>query len=142
MNQKNKPVICYTDGAARGNPGPAGIGIIITAHDGTTIAEIHDFIGDKLTNNVAEYSAVIRLLKELVKRGLNHAVVNIDSELIVNQINGIYRTKDVTLRELLDTVKQLQQNLVDVEYKYVPREQNKIADKLANTALNLHNARK
>jgi len=138
MKQNNKAVVCYTDGGARGNPGPAGIGVVIKSSDGTDIKKINEYIGDNITNNIAEYCAVIRLFEELIKLKIKTATVNLDSELVVNQLTGNYRVKDEKLKLLAIKVKTLENQLESVSYHYIPREQNKEADKLVNIALNLN----
>lgn len=133
---KNKSVICYVDGASRGNPGPSGVGVVIKDTHDTTLKEIKEYIGEK-TNNVAEYSAVICALRELKKMKVTNAVVNIDSNLVVNQLNGLYRTKEENLRSLLLEIKNIECDFSSISYNYLPREKNKTADKLANIAINL-----
>ncbi len=136
-----KKLTVYLDGASRGNPGPAGVGIVISDEKGKVISEINEYIG-KTTNNVAEYTALIRALEEIgiiAGKAPKGVAVKfyLDSELLVNQISGTYRTKDKNLFSLLQQVRQLSSNLAKVEYQYIPREKNKIADKLANKAINL-----
>ncbi len=136
-----KKLTVYLDGASRGNPGPAGVGIVISDEKGKVISEINEYIG-KTTNNVAEYAALIRALEEIgIIAGKPPKEVAVkfylDSELLVNQINGTYRTKDKNLFSLLQQVRKLSSNFTKVEYQYIPREKNKIADKLANKAINL-----
>ena len=136
-----KKLIIHLDGASRGNPGPAGIGIVISDEKGKIISQINEYIGE-VTNNVAEYLALIRALKEISglagKRFSGLAVkFYLDSELLVNQINGLYRTKDKNLFNLLQQVRKLISNFQKVEFQYIPREENKLADKLANRAINL-----
>jgi ribonuclease HI len=133
---KNRFVVCYVDGASRGNPGPSGIGVSIQDDKNNVIKEIKEYIGLK-TNNVAEYIAVIRALKELKKMKISNGIINLDSELVVNQINGIYRTKDNVLRDLLLQIKEIEKEFSSIKYNYIPRNKNKIADKLANIAINL-----
>ena len=133
---KNRFVVCYVDGASRGNPGPSGIGVSIQDDKNNIIREIKEYIGLK-TNNVAEYIAVIRALKELKKMKISNGIINLDSELVVNQINGIYRTKDNVLRDLLLQIKEIEKEFSSIKYNYIPRNKNKIADKLANIAINL-----
>jgi len=133
---KNRFVVCYVDGASRGNPGPSGIGVSIQDDKNNVIKEIKEYIGLK-TNNVAEYIAVIRALKELKKMKISNGIINLDSELVVNQINGIYRTKDNVLRDLLLQIKEIEKEFSSIKYNYIPRNKNKVADKLANIAINL-----
>lgn len=131
-----KKLIVYTDGAARNNPGPAGIGIVIKNSSEKTIKEINEYIG-KATNNVAEYRAVIRALEEVNKIGASTVDFFLDSELVVKQLNGLYRVRDVNLQQLLLRVRELEKDIDDIKFSYVPRENNKEADKLANIAINL-----
>jgi ribonuclease HI len=135
---KRKPefATCYVDGASRGNPGPSGIGVVVRNSKGETIAEVKEYIGEG-TNNVAEYQSVIRALKELKKLNISGAVINIDSELIVNQLNGNYRIKNQVLFGLAKSIRQLEKDFSFVNFSYIPREKNKVADKLANVAINL-----
>lgn len=123
----------FTDGAARGNPGPAGIGIVVK-QAGKTIAEIADYIGET-TNNIAEYSAFIRGLEEATKLKAKQISVFCDSELLVKQIKGEYRVKNQGLKPLFIRAKALIDNFAKFEVKYIPREQNKEADKLANQGI-------
>ncbi|MFH1361997.1 MAG: ribonuclease HI family protein [bacterium] len=123
----------YTDGAARGNPGPAGIGILIKQAD-KIIAEISDYIGET-TNNIAEYSAFIRGLEEAAKLKAKEVSVFCDSELLVKQIKGEYRVKNQGLRPLFARAKALLDNFDKFSLKHIPREQNKEADALANRGI-------
>jgi len=121
------------DGASRGNPGNAAIGIIIKK-DNVVIKEIGEYLG-KTTNNVAEYSALIRGLEEVLIMGHHEALFISDSQLIVEQIKGNYKVKDETLKVLFHKAKALISKMKSFSIKHVPREQNKEADKLANKAL-------
>ena len=129
----NKVIIC-TDGAARGNPGPAAIGATIKDEHGRLIASISRRIGTT-TNNQAEYAAVIAALEEAIKLGAKQVYVKSDSELVVKQINGRYRVKKPALKPLHQQVKQLQSLLESFTITHIPREQNTEADSLANKAL-------
>jgi ribonuclease HI len=123
----------HIDGAARGNPGPAAIGII-AKKDGKTVFEISDYIGET-TNNVAEYSALIRALEETLIKGYKEGHFISDSQLIVEQIKGNYRVKEAHLKLLYNQAESLIKKLKSFSIKHIKRELNKEADKLANRAL-------
>lgn len=129
-------LIVYLDGASRGNPGPSGIGVIINDEKEKNIFQISEYIG-KTTNNIAEYTALIYALKVVKKYKPKQVRFYLDSQLLVNQINGLYRAKDKNLFKLLQQVRKLSSNFSQVEFQYIPREENKLADKLANKAINL-----
>lgn len=129
-----KKVIIFTDGAARGNPGPAAIGVVIQDEAGNTLARISRRLA-ATTNNQAEYQAVIRGLEKAVSMGAGAVVIKSDSELVVNQINGKYKIKNTALRPLYQKVVQFAGKLESLNVSYVPREQNREADNLANKAL-------
>lgn len=126
--------IIAADGAARGNPGPAAIGVTIRDERGNLVARISRAIG-KATNNQAEYLALIAALKEAVALGVKKADIKMDSELVVRQLNGRYRVKNARLKLLFQEVKQLAGQLEACTITHVPREHNAEADRLANTAL-------
>ena len=121
------------DGASRGNPGNAAIGIIAKDKN-KVVFEISEYIG-KTTNNVAEYSALIRALEELLILGYKEAHFISDSQLIVEQIKGNYRVKDENLKILYHQAKALIQKMSSFSIKHVVREENKTADDLANKSL-------
>ena len=127
-------MIVYTDGGSRGNPGPSAIGVVI----GTR--KYNEKIGDT-TNNVAEYKAALFALKKLVllsgKKGAQELEVEIrtDSELMAKQINGKYKIKDSELQPLFMEIWNLKQDFKNVFFKHIPREENKLADKLVNIEL-------
>jgi ribonuclease HI len=127
-------VIIYTDGAARGNPGPAAIGVAIKDETGRLIAGISRRVGIT-TNNQAEYQAIIAALEKAVSLGAKHVALKSDSELVVKQLNGRYKVKKAVLRPLYQRVIQLIGSLDGFTIAYIPREQNTEADKLANKAL-------
>lgn len=136
-----KKFIVYTDGGARGNPGPAAIGVYIVDSDGKEILRMSKQIGEA-TNNIAEYTAVIEALKwikENIPSTANVTELNLqfylDSSLVVNQLNGIFKVKQKHLRELMLQVKVLEQEVGGkILYNFVPREKNKIADFLVNNS--------
>jgi len=124
----------YTDGASRGNPGPAAIGVALL--EGTqTVAVISKRLPD-CTNNQAEYKAVIAGLEKALELGASAVLLRSDSELIVNQLNGLYRVRNTALKPLYDRVILLARRLESFTATSVPREQNREADRLANHAFN------
>ncbi len=126
--------ILNVDGASRGNPGPAAIGVTIKNGNYQLIAEISEKIGET-TNNQAEYLALIAGLKKAISLGFQQVSVQSDSELLVNQVQGKYRVKNAGLRPLYSEVVKLACSLIAFEINSIPREQNREADKLANLAL-------
>jgi ribonuclease HI len=133
---KAKKVIVFTDGAAEPNPGPAAIGAVIKDEQGKVITTISQSIG-RATNNQAEYWAIFTAMEEAIKLGATHIELKSDSELVVRQINGIYRVKKLELKPLYQKVKHLQGLLQDFTVTYIPRWQNAEADRLASLALGL-----
>lgn len=132
---KNKTLSIYTDGASRGNPGPAGIGVVI--FDGRKkIKELYKYIGES-TNNVAEYRALALGLEEAHALKAHEVIVNLDSELVVKQLTGEYRVKDSALKALFGKSVRLLSEFAHFEIRHVTREKNHAADKLANKAINL-----
>jgi len=129
-----KKLIIHTDGAARGNPGPAAIGVVLKDEKGTIIAQISRRIGFT-TNNQAEYHAIIAALKKAISTGATHVELKSDSELVVQQINGRYKIKNIALRPLYQEVVRLIGSLESFKISYIPRTQNAEADALANKAL-------
>lgn len=126
----------FTDGGARNNPGPAGIGVVIKDEKGNIVETHKKYIGEK-TNNQAEYEALILALEKSSNKGDNLKCF-LDSQLVVNQATGVYKVKNAEIRELLFKVKNLEQTFNQVQYFHIPREQNKEADKLVNEALDEH----
>ena len=124
----------FTDGGARGNPGPAAYGFVLEAEDGTVLAAEGEAIG-VATNNVAEYSGLIAGLRRAIELGLRELEVVSDSELMVKQMRGEYRVKNEGLRPLYDEAQALARKLGAVEYRHVKRAHNEIADRLVNEAL-------
>ena len=127
-------MIIHTDGVSRGNPGLAAIGATIKDKQGRLIASLSQKISNT-TNNQAEYRAIIAALEEAIRLGARQVELNSDSELVVRQIKGQYRVKRATLKPLYQRVKQLQSSLEVFTANHVPRQQNREADSLANSAL-------
>ena len=127
-------VILNIDGASRGNPGPAAIGVTIKDENNRLIGHIAEKIGNT-TNNQAEYLALIAGLKKAISLGAKEISVNSDSELLVKQVQGHYRIKNAGLKELYSEVVKLVYSLASFRIVSIPREQNREADKLANMAL-------
>ncbi len=124
----------YTDGGSRGNPGPAGIGIVLLRERGDVCCAGGRFLGE-CTNNVAEYRALIWGLKTAVNCGVTDLLVRADSELVVKQMRGEYRVKHPGLQPLFARAKDLARELSSVRYEHVRREANTHADELANAAM-------
>ena len=135
-------LIINTDGGARGNPGPAGIGVVIRDENQVIIGEHKQYIGEA-TNNVAEYRALVLALEEAHKvssfefrvSSETQLEVRMDSELIVRQMQGKYKIKEPTLKLLAADVLKLIKQFKNVTFSHVPREQNKEADVLVNQAI-------
>lgn len=125
----------FTDGGARGNPGPAGCGMVIKDDNDQLIKEWSYYMGTA-TNNQAEYTALLLWLDEINRLPNNSPVIcYLDSELIVKQLNGIYKVKNPQLKEIYLQVQTLRQKIKDCQFVHVPRAQNKEADKMANIAM-------
>jgi len=124
-----------TDGASRGNPGESGIGVIVRNAGGEVVLSISEYIG-KTTNNVAEYTALITLLRRMTQVHCTRLEVQSDSELMVRQVNGTYRVKDRKLKEYSAEVQRLRAEApYEFLLRHVPREQNREADALANRGI-------
>jgi ribonuclease HI len=128
------PVVVYVDGGSRGNPGPAGIGVVITDPDSVELARANDYIG-VATNNTAEYRSLMLGLE--CARGLGAREVEIvnDSQLVERQVRGEYRVKKPELRVLHEQVLESLKNFERWSIRSVPREQNELADALVNEAI-------
>lgn len=124
----------FTDGGARGNPGPAAYAFVLEADDGTVLDARGEAIGTA-TNNVAEYSALVNGLRRAVEAGVHELEVVSDSELLVRQMRGEYRVKNRALQELFLEASRLARRLDAVTYRHVRREHNELADRLVNEAL-------
>lgn len=126
----------YSDGASRGNPGPSGIGAVILKN-GEVVHEIAKYIG-QVTNNVAEYEALLAALDYCVKHKCSPVEILADSQLLIKQLAGEYRVKHENIKPLYQKAQSLLSHLKVTGYKHVPREQNKHADKLANKGIDDH----
>ncbi|MFA5247746.1 MAG: ribonuclease HI family protein [Patescibacteria group bacterium] len=124
----------FTDGGARGNPGPAGIGAVLKNEKGETVAEVSEYIG-KATNNQAEYKAVIAALEKAKNLGAEDLDFVLDSELVVKQMKREYKVKDKDLAVLFMKVYNACQGFEKVSFRHVRRELNKEADALVNKAI-------
>ena len=129
----------WTDGGARGNPGPAAYGYVLEADDGTVLAAHGEAIGEA-TNNVAEYRALVAGLEKAGDLGVDELEVVSDSELLVKQMRGEYKVKNEALRELSLQALGLARQLGAVTYTAVRREHNELADQLVNEALDASGA--
>jgi ribonuclease HI len=127
----DRRLIVYCDGAARGNPGPAGIGVVVTDEGGRELARVARGIG-VATNNVAEYRAALEGLRAVAELGATRVLVRSDSRLLVEQLSGRFRVKNPTLIRLHGEVRALMADFAEVAFEHVPRELNREADRLAN----------
>jgi ribonuclease HI len=125
----------FTDGASRGNPGESGIGLVVKDARGNTLYSTHGYIGIS-TNNRAEYIALLTLLERMKGVRCTKLLVHSDSELMVRQVNGQYKVRDIEMRKYHRKVTELIAGFVSpVELKHIPREKNADADSLANLAI-------
>lgn len=127
-------LIAHSDGGARGNPGPAGYGVVIQDESGRTVAALSEYLGHQ-TNNFAEYQGLIAALEYALKHGPKALKVISDSELLVRQIKGIYKVKNPTLQDLHARAKELIRKLDWFSIGHALREHNQDADRLANEAM-------
>ncbi|HET7082284.1 MAG TPA: ribonuclease HI family protein [Candidatus Limnocylindria bacterium] len=128
-------ILIYTDGAARGNPGPAGLGALLRdAETGEVLAELARFLGVR-TNNYAEWTAVEDALREALRLDATHVDLRMDSELVARQISGRYRVKHPDLKPIHASVMTMLGQLDGYTVGHVPRELNKDADRLSNVAI-------
>ncbi len=127
----------FTDGGARGNPGPAGIGFVIQDAIGKIIFEFGKYIGET-TNNQAEYKALLMALEKALELKAENVNCFLDSELVVKQLKGEYKVKDKDLGVLFVKIWNLSQKFKTITFSHIPREQNKRADWLVNEALDKH----
>lgn len=122
----------WIDGASSGNPGPSGAGVLIKMGP-KTLGQFSQYLG-KTTNNVAEYRSLLLALEESRKLGITRLVVHTDSELIYKQLTGQYKVKNPGIKELYWQVRKLLEDFADFRIRYVPREENREADRLARFA--------
>ncbi len=134
MKHGPRKLVIFTDGGARGNPGPAGIGVTISDQNGTVLTEFGEEIGET-TNNVAEYTALLRALKAAADYNVDSVDFFLDSELVVKQLNGEYKVKNAGLKGLHAAARELLGKYRKVRIRHVPRAKNKVADRLANEAM-------
>jgi ribonuclease HI len=126
----------YIDGGARGNPGPAGVGVVVLDESGKRIKDVSKYIGEA-TNNIAEYSALLYGLEEALILRADEIKINLDSELVAKQITGEYRVKDPNIRPLFERALNMLKSFKNFEVNHIDRSKNKEADKLVNKAINL-----
>lgn len=131
---QHKKLIIYTDGGARNNPGPAGIGVVLLNEKGDEVDSISEYIG-KATNNQAEYKAIIAGVKKAKDLGAEEVECFLDSELVVKQLNREYRVKDKDLAPLFVQVYNMSLGFKKISFNHIRREQNKEADRLVNIAI-------
>jgi ribonuclease HI len=124
----------FIDGASRGNPGPAGIGVAVFDLKGESLAEESAYIG-RATNNVAEYRALIQALEKAIEMRASRVMIMTDSELLYRQMRGLYRVRDVKLVSLFRQAVCLTKEFQEFQLQHIPRRENKKADSLANYAL-------
>lgn len=127
-------LLIYSDGGARGNPGPAGIGVLIKNEDGKILAEIAQYLG-RASNNQAEYKAIIAGVKKAKELGATEITCYLDSLLIVKQVNREYRVKDKDLAVLFLELNNILISFKNFNFKHIKRELNKEADFLVNKAI-------
>ena len=136
-----KKIIIYTDGGSRGNPGPAAIGMVFCNERGEIFKKYSQYLGDGLTNNEAEYRAVIFALnkfKSLFGKKLaqnSELEIRSDSELLTNQLNGKYKILEPKIQSFFLTIWNLKLDFKKIKFRYISREKNKEADRLVNEAL-------
>lgn len=129
-----RPWIVYSDGASRGNPGPAAAGAVVIDPEGRVQAEISEALG-RQTNNVAEYQGLLKGLETALTLGAKNVEVRMDSELLVKQATGAYRVRNPGLLPLFARLSELRRRFDSITFKHVRRELNRHADALANRAL-------
>lgn len=140
MNKIPKKAIVHIDGGSRGNPGPSAVGVVICNEKGEVLKKYSHYLGDKLTNNEAEYNALIFALRKMKlifgKKNIKNIEVEInsDSELLVKQMQGFYKIVSPEIQSLFLKAWNLKIDFKKIVFKLVPREENEVADKLVNDA--------
>src|SRR3954453_6064582 len=134
LTGSERAAVLWTDGAARGNPGPAGIGAILKSPGGEVLYTGSEFLGHT-TNNVAEYKAVLLGLAGALAQGIQRIEVRADSELLIKQLKGEYRVKSPGLRPLFDEARRLLSRFQSLKLTHIRRELNGEADRLANQGI-------
>lgn len=127
-------ITIFSDGGARGNPGPAGIGAVLFDDQQQKIAEVSEYIGET-TNNQAEYLALLAAIKKAAELSAIEVEMFLDSKLVVEQVAGRWKIKDLEMRKLAEKVHAVLQGFSSWEIRHIPREKNQLADQLANQAL-------
>ena len=130
----SKKVKVFSDGGARGNPGPAGCGFVVEDENGKIIEKGKKYLGET-TNNVAEYMGLILALEKAKELGAEEVDCFLDSELVVKQMNKEYKVKNLDLAKLFVKIFNLSQGFLKISFNHVYREKNKLADSLANEAM-------
>jgi len=139
-----KKIIIYTDGGSRGNPGKAAIGVVFCNEKEQMIKEFGEYLGDNLTNNDAEYQAVIYALKKFkalfgkAMAAVADVEIRSDSELLVNQMNAKYKIENENIQKFFIEIWNLKIDFKSVKFKAIPREKNREADRMVNEALDSH----
>lgn len=130
-------ITIYTDGGARGNPGVAGAGAVVSRDSGEVLAEVSEYLGDDKTNNYAEYQAIILALQKCLELGLHNSEIELrsDSKLAVEQLSGRWKVKDAGIKEQFSEIQVLLLQFNNVKFTHVRRELNKHADMLVNEAM-------
>ena len=134
MASPSTSLIAFTDGASRGNPGPASYGVVIQDAHGNRVDALAEYLGEA-TNNVAEYRALLAALHYAVERQIGGLKIYCDSELMARQMQGVYRVNSPDLKPLFERARKLAGGLASFSIHHVRREQNREADELANQAL-------
>ena len=130
----SRSIDIFIDGASRGNPGPSGIGVVFFDDNKKAVKKLFKFIGNG-TNNVAEYTALIYGVQEALIDKYENIIINSDSELLTRQLRGEYRVKNENLKPFYEQFLHLSRGFSKIDVVSIPREQNKIADNLANKAV-------